>query len=83
MHVPSKHALVYVTTDTQQFKAWLHRDVMWHGIHKKANGILAGLRGVYNDLRRDFKFFQWLDLVRDEHHPYIFFEEATIQKGLK
>ena len=80
---PQRSIFVYDTADTQQFRAWLHRDVLWHGIHRKAIGILVGLRGVYDDLPRDLKFFQWLDLVRDEHHPHMFIEEATIRKGLK
>ena len=74
---------VYDAADTQQFRAWLHRDALWHEIHRKAIGILVGLRGVYDDLPQDLEFFQWLDLVHDEHHPHMFIKEPTIQKGLK
>ena len=41
------------------------------------------MRGVYDNLPRDLKFFQFIDLLCYEHHLHMFIEEATIQKVLK
>ena len=72
-----------VAADTTQLREWLERDTFWHSLSKKAVGIIHGLIGVYDNLPRDAKFYQWLELMRDTHHPFMFQGEALTRKTLK
>lgn len=72
-----------MAADTIRLREWLERDTFWHSLSKHAEGIIQALHGVYDNLPRDTKFFQWLDLVRDMHHPFMFQGESKNFKGLK
>ena len=68
--------------DTQQLRSWLQRDTFWHSLEKKAGGILQGLKGMYEELSGETKFFQWMDCVRDGHQSSMFYAEVTLKKTL-
>ena len=72
-----------MAADTTRLREWLERDTFWHSLLKHAVGIIQGLYGVYDNLPRDTKFFQWMELVRDVHHPFIFQGESKTYKALK
>ena len=72
-----------MAAETTRLREWLERDCFWHSISKKAIGIIQGLQGVYDNLPRDTKFFEWLDLTRDMHQPFMFHGEASTRKILK
>ena len=69
-----------MTMDTPRFREWLERDSFWHSLSKPAVGILQGL---HNNLPQDAKFFQWLDLMRDTYHQFMFHEDSKSWRSLR
>lgn len=69
--------------DTFRLRDWLERDSFWHCIAKEAVGVIQGLQGVYDNLPRDCKFFEWLEFMKDAHHPFMFQGDAKTRKTLK